>query len=254
MVFRGKEVLTDVRTGGHADIEVPAGCIAGKVHDRGNGLDAVEVDSSYAVPEGYAFRLVREYFAAHDDDSSVPVARMKGLLGWRMSTKYCCACGHPLEDDPKETALHCPHCGKTHYPRVEPCIITIVEKADQMLLLRHKLRNQDLWCCLAGFVEVGESLEHALRREILEETGLEVDNIRYMGSQSWPFPDQLMVAFYADYRSGELKVQEEEISEARWFPKDEIPISPEPGSISWKLIHHTFQEYGTGISKIHTCR
>ncbi len=240
LIFRGKEILTDTLTGNYADIKVPAECVVGQVSDKGNGLTAVEANAGYSAPEGYGFTLIREYFASHDDDASSIVARMKGLLGWKMSTRFCPVCGTALEDDTKETALRCPNCGKVHYPRVEPCIITIVEKDDKILLLRHKLRNQDLWCCLAGFIEVGESLEHGLRREIREETGLEVDNIRYMGSQSWPFPDQLMVAFYADWKSGEIKVQEDEISEARWFPKDQIPVSPQPGSISWKLIHYAF--------------
>lgn len=240
LVFRKKEVLTSVETGEYADMPVPAEQVAATVSDKSKAVSAVEVGEGFIVPQGFRFKLIREYFAEHDDDASVTVARMKGLLGWKMSTRFCCGCGSALEDDEKETALRCPVCGRTHYPRVEPCIITIVEKGNEMLLLRHKQRNQDMWCCLAGFVEVGESLEQGLRREILEETGLEVDNIRYMGSQSWPFPDQLMVAFYADYKRGELKVQEEEISQAKWFPKDEIPLSPQPGSISWKLIHYAF--------------
>jgi len=240
LIYRGRDVLVDAVTGEYTQLEMPSGDVRGKATDLTAGLAAVEVGDDFVAPEGTRFLLMREYFADRDDEAATPVARMKGLLNWRMSTKYCCNCGTELEEDAVETALKCPKCGRIHYPRVEPCVITIVEKDDQILLLRHTQRNQDLWCCLAGFIEVGESLEHGLKREILEETGLEVENIRYMGSQSWPFPDQLMVAFYATYKSGELKVQENEILEARWFPKDSIPVSPQPGSISWKLIHYAF--------------
>lgn len=240
LVFRGKEVLIDSRTGDWSDVEVPASVVAADVFDRGNGYAAAEVVPGAEIPDGHRFIPIREYFASHGDDASYVVARMKGLLSWKLSTRFCCTCGAELADSATETAMVCPGCGKVHYPRVEPCVITIVEKGDRILLLRHRQRNQDLWCCLAGFVEVGESLEHALKREIFEETGLEVDNIRYMGSQSWPFPDQLMFAFYAEWKSGEIRVQEDEISEARWFPRDCIPVSPQPGSISWKLIHYAF--------------
>ena len=163
---------------------------------------------------------------------------MKGYLNWRAAVRYCPTCGAPLEEHPVENARVCPKCGKVHYPRISPCVIAVICKGDEMLLLKHVQRNQDIWCCLAGFVETGESLEQALVREVREEVGLEIENIRYAGSQSWPFPDQLMVGFYADYKSGEIRLQPEEIAAAEWFRKDNLPVHPNPGSISWNLIHY----------------
>lgn len=183
---------------------------------------------------------LREFFAAGKEEDAALAARMKGLAGWLSENKFCCACGGRLQPHESEGALFCPSCGKVHYPRISPCVIAVIERGDEMLLLRHRLRNQDIFACLAGFVETGESLEDALRREVREEAGLEIKNIRYAGSQGWPFPDQLMCGFYAEYASGELKVQESEILEGRWFKRGEIPASPRRGSISYKLIHYEF--------------
>lgn len=190
--------------------------------------------------ESASFIPIRAYFASHPETRTGLASRLKALSSWRAGTKFCPVCGSRLVEHEEETAMVCPGCGATHYPRIEPCIIVLVLKGDEVLLLRHKHRNQDIYACLAGFVEAGETVEQALTREIREESGIEVDNIRYVGSQSWPFPDQLMLAYYADYKSGELKIQESEISEARWFPKDDIPAAPRPGSIAWRLIHFDF--------------
>ena len=133
--------------------------------------------------------------------------------------------------------MKCPNCGELLFPRIDPCIIVLVRKGDKILLARHTQRNQDIYACLAGYVEAGETIENAVRREIFEETGIKVKNIQYRGSQSWPFPRQLMLAFYADYESGEIKVQEEEIEDAKWFDINDLPATPAPGSIAYKLIH-----------------
>ena len=135
-----------------------------------------------------------------------------------------------------ENAQVCPACGRLHYPHIEPCIITLISRGEELLLLRNARDTQGIYACLAGFVEAGETLEQALRREVREETGLEVQNIRYVGSQSWPFPDQLMVAYYAEYKSGEIRIQESEIADARWFRRDALPPLPKPGSIARRLI------------------
>ena len=108
---------------------------------------------------------------------------------------------------------------------------------NEILLARHLQRNQDVYACIAGFMEAGETAEHAVRREILEETGISVKNIHYLGSQSWQFPDQLMLAFTAEYESGEINVQKEELIEAGWFDRNNCPATPQPGSIAYRLIH-----------------
>lgn len=231
-VFRGKEMITGLR-------EVPEGCKLVFEDTAAAAVGAIAGEDIF-IPAGTEWIQLREYFAVGEERDAALAARMKGLAGWLESTRYCCGCGAPLVPHAMECALVCTKCGRVHYPRISPCAIAVIERGDEMLLLRHRLRNQDIFACLAGFVETGESLEDALRREVREETGLEIRNIRYAGSQGWPFPDQLMVGFYAEYASGELKIQEDEILEGRWFRKGEIPPSPRRGSISYKLIHYEF--------------
>ena len=231
-VFRGKEMISGLDA-------VPEGC-ALVFEDTARGAVGAVAGDGFEAPEGAEWIQLREFFAVGEESDAALAARMKGLAGWLEANRFCCTCGAPLVPHATETALVCTKCGRVHYPRISPCVIAVIERGDEMLLLRHKLRNQDIFACLAGFVETGESLEEALRREVREEAGLEIRNIRYAGSQGWPFPDQLMVGFYAEYASGELKIQEDEILEGRWFKKGEIPASPRRGSISYKLIHYEF--------------
>ena len=121
-------------------------------------------------------------------------------------------------------------------------MIVLVEKGDSILLARHKQRNTDMFTCLAGYVEHGENLEQCVAREVLEEAGITITNIRYMGSQSWPFPDQLMVAFKADWQSGDLHPDDGEINELRWFKRDQLPVIPGKGSVAYNLITGSFRQ------------
>ncbi len=167
-------------------------------------------------------------------------ARAKGLLNFKNEKRFCSKCGGVLKDDPYYTALTCTECNKQYFPQLEPAIITLVSRGDEILLAQHKNRPDGVYSCLAGFVEMGETIENAVHREVFEETGIKVKNIRYVGSQSWPFPDQLMLAFRAEYKSGELKLQEEEISDAKWFKRDNLPKIPSPGSVAYNLINGEF--------------
>ena len=129
------------------------------------------------------------------------------------------------------------------YPRVQPCVITIITKGqDEVLLAKNVHNKSNMYGLIAGFVEVGETLEEAVQRETLEEVGLKLKNIRYMSSQPWPFPSNLMIAFQAEYDSGEIKLQEEEISDAKFFKFDQLPEIPFKGSIAHAMImqvmHH----------------
>ncbi|MBQ9630290.1 MAG: NAD(+) diphosphatase, partial [Treponema sp.] len=141
-----------------------------------------------------------------------------------------------LIDDKNLVARNCSSCKAQYFPRIEPCVIVLISKGDKILLARHKERNQNIYTCIAGFIELGESIEQAVLREIREELGIEIQNLRYVGSQGWPFPDQLMLAFRAEYKSGKIKVQEDELYEARWFLKSELPPFAKRGSIGYKLI------------------
>lgn len=183
---------------------------------------------------------LREYFASHGAEDNYQAARREALNRWNEQVRYCCACGGelPLVDvEGAEAQRVCGSCGKVHFPRIEPCVIVRIQREGKILLAKHVQRNTDIYACIAGFVEAGESAEHALQREIREEIGIEVKNIRYFGSQSWPFPDQLMLAFVADYAGGEIRIQKEELQEVGWFAPDDLPAHPRPGSISYELIH-----------------
>jgi NAD+ diphosphatase len=131
----------------------------------------------------------------------------------------------------------CPACSYHQYPRVQPCIITIITKGDNEVLLAKSVHNKsNMYGLIAGFVEVGETLEEAVQREAFEEVGLKLKNIRYMSSQPWPFPSNLMIAFHAEYDSGEIQLQVEEISEAQFFRFDQLPEIPFKGSIAHAMI------------------
>ena len=229
-IFQGRDVLLGASG-------IPEGCTS-VFEDTVSGAVGALAGEGFRQPEGTEWVQMREYFAAREGSDAALAARMKGLAGWLTENRFCGKCGHTLQPHPVETALCCPECGKLLFPRISPCIIAVIERGDEILLLRHRMRNQTIFACLAGFVETGESLEEALRREVREETGLEITNIRFAGSQSWPFPDQLMVGFYADYASGEVRIQESEILEAGWFHRNELPPCPSRGSISYKLIHN----------------
>lgn len=208
--------------------------------EESNNIEALGLNSTMELPEGYCWITLRSDFAASADPQHVMrLSRAKALLEWRSKTRYCGKCGRQLTDHATLTARQCPHCGNLIFPRIEPCIIVLVSRGDEILLARHVQRNQNIYACIAGFMEAGETAEQAVEREILEETGIRVRNIRYFGSQSWPFPSQLMLAFTAEYASGELKLQEDELSDAGWFRRDACPASPQPGSIAYRLIHNS---------------
>lgn len=160
-----------------------------------------------------------------------------GYINWHHSHRFCSRCGTALSDHLTENARICPSCGISVFPRLSPAIIVLVQKEGKILLARHAERNQDVFSCIAGYVEHGESLEECVSREVFEETGLKIHNIRYAGSQSWPYPDQYMIAFYADWKSGEICVDPKEILEARWFDRDSLPNYPMPGTVAWRLIN-----------------
>lgn len=168
---------------------------------------------------------------------AAPASRALGLGNWHKETRFCLRCGGALNDHEKENARHCPACGNLLFPRLSPAIITLVRKGGEILLAKHSNRNTAVWACIAGYLEHGESLEDCVAREVKEETGLTVANIRYAGSQSWPFPDQFMIAFFAEWVSGDIVVDPSEIAEARWFSRDSLPATPPPGTVAWGLIN-----------------
>lgn len=171
-------------------------------------------------------------------------ARAHGFLRLRQTYIHCPKCGAKLTAHGTLAAKVCPACGRLDFPRIEPAIIVLVTRGDEILLVKSKTVPNPRFSCIAGFVEHGESIEQTVEREVREEAGIEIKNIRYAGSQPWPFPDQLMLAFTAEYKSGQIKIQEEEIEEAAWFKRTELPRIYDPGSVAYNLIMGKFPAQG----------
>ena len=141
---------------------------------------------------------------------------------WYISHRFCGRCGAKTRLDEKDMMLKCPECGQNHYPRIAPAIIVAIRNDDELLMAKHSYHDNIRYALIAGFVEPGEAIEEAVHREVLEEVGIKIKNLKYMKSQSWPFPNSLMLAFTAEYESGDIKVDGDEILKAKWFKKDEI--------------------------------
>ena len=157
------------------------------------------------------------------------------LLYWDRNTRFCGVCGTPMEMD-TDISKRCSNCGKTVWPQLATAIIVLINRGDDLLLVHARNFKTDFYGCIAGFVETGESLEEAVRREVMEETQLKIKNLRYFKSQPWPYPCGLMVGFFAEYESGELKLQDEELSRGGWFNKNSLPTIPEKLSLARMLI------------------
>lgn len=157
--------------------------------------------------------------------------------------RFCGQCGSTMQQIDWEMAMQCTRCQHRCYPRISPCIIVSIRHNDKILLAQGKpQRSRQMFSTLAGFVESGEKLEQAVHREVFEEVGIQIKNLRYFSSQPWPFPHSLMVGFLADFDSGEIAVDGKEILEAHWFGENELPNIPPKLSIAGQLIQHTLEE------------
>jgi NAD+ diphosphatase len=165
-------------------------------------------------------------------------ARAVLVRDWYMSHRFCGRCGCRNVVDDKDMMMKCPECGQVHYSRISPAIIVAISNDDKLLMARHSYHKSINYALIAGFVEAGESIEEAVVREVHEEVGINIKNVKYMRSQSWPFPNSLMLGFTADYDSGEIKVDGDEILKAKWFTKDEIEMYDSDISISAWLIEN----------------
>ncbi len=170
------------------------------------------------------------------------VGRAMHTCDWLTTSRFCGRCGTATVRVPTERSMSCPKCGLHVYPRISPAIITLVRKGDLALLASNAKFPGAFYSTLAGFAEIGESLEETLVREVQEEVGVTVTNVRYFGSQPWPFPNSLMIAFTAEWASGDIAVDRAEIEDAKWFEADALPMIPPPLSIARRLIDAWVEE------------
>ena len=191
------------------------------------------------IPDGFHLVPIRELIMRWSKTEFEQASRAKQLLEWRNNHRYCSRCGSATQPHDTQLAMVCQSCHYYQYPRVQPCIITIIRRGDEILLAKSVHAKNDMYGLIAGFVEVGETLEHAVARETLEEIGIRLKNIQYLSSQPWPFPSNLMIAFSAEYESGELNLQEDEIADAGFYAIDALPVIPIQGSIAHQMIMDT---------------
>ncbi len=195
------------------------------------------IEDESRIPEGYVWRSLRSLLPELDEPLLGVAARAVQVAEWARTHRFCGACGSGTARLDHERCFKCTNCGHMAYPRISPAMMVLIRKGDSVLLALHTQSPAKRFVPLAGFLEAGESVEEAVHREVFEEVGLRVQNLRYFGSQSWPFPHSLMIAFTADYLDGEIRTDPNEILEARWFgPDDEWPERVPHTSVSSVLV------------------
>jgi len=243
-IFRGNEMLVDARSEG---LELPDASVCARMGlgkerlqplwlDAGCSDHACHVAPDAPPPPGFEFRALRSLLARLDEKAAL-ASRAFQIAEWARTHRYCGVCAAAMVQSATELCFRCPSCGFSAYPRISPAMMVLIRDGDRILLASHSTYATARYTALAGFVEAGENLEDAIHREVWEEVGLKVKDIRYFGSQSWPFPHSLMVAYTAEYAGGELRIQAEEINDARWFgPGDALPELPHTDSIAGRLV------------------
>ena len=241
LVFRGGEVLC---AGGAEALELPRWGDLELPADRGRyafGLDGAPVFLTEAepgsIPDGFAFAGAGSLRYALPRHAAWAVGVGASLMRWYRQNALCGACGARMTDSERERARVCPGCGAVVYPRINPAVIAAVTDGDRLLLTRYLGRPFKSYALVAGFNEIGESIEDTVRREVREETGVGVKNLRFYRSQPWVFTDSLLMGFFADLDgSGEIRIEEDELAEAGWFDRSELPADHSPISLTGEMI------------------
>lgn len=203
-----------------------------------------EAPKGTEAPNGYGFLPLRPLYDRLDEDLFHLAGRALQILNWDDTHRFCGRCGTTLTLADRDRAKVCPNCGLSHYPRLSPAVITAILKEGKILLAHAPHFPDNMYGLIAGFAEPGETLEDCVRRETMEEVGIQLGEIRYFGSQQWPFPNSLMIGFVAEYAGGEITVDGEEIEHADWFGPGELPNIPPKVSIARKIIDWYTEEYG----------
>ena len=202
---------------------------------QGQPCYALDVETMPAGVAGESLG-VRALYGAAGAAAFALAGRATQLLDWQKNHRYCGRCATPTAKKASEFAMECPACGHLAYPRMSPAVMVLVQRGNDLLLARSPHFRPGIFSALAGFVEVGETLEQCAVREVREEVGIEIANLRYFRSQPWPFPNSLMIAFFADYAGGEITPDPAEIEAAAWFPRSALPPLPDQASIARHLI------------------
>lgn len=200
--------------------------------------------SCFAAEAAYEFKLSKDFNLISlrstgellDEQLFLISGRASQILNWDKSHRFCGKCGSKTENKKDEMAKICPNCNNIMYPVICPAIIVAITKGNKILLAHNKRFKNNMYSLIAGFVEAGEDLNSTVKREIFEEVGIKVKNIEYYKSSPWPFPNSLMIGFFAEYESGEVAVDGNEIDSANWFTKDDLPALPKKFTIARKLI------------------
>ncbi|KAA0693549.1 NAD(+) diphosphatase [Halopseudomonas laoshanensis] len=200
---------------------------------------------------GLSWHGLRTLIGQVDDDVYRLLGLAQQLEAWYDSHRFCGRCGATMQPRGEERAMECSACDLRQYPKLAPCIIVLITRGDEVLLARSPHFRPGFFSTLAGFIEPGESVEECLHREVMEEVGVEVDQLEYLGSQNWPFPNSLMMGFHARYVSGDIVPQPGEIEEAGWWYVDDLPGIPPPGSISrWLIDCHLARRRGQPLPPV----
>ena len=190
----------------------------------------------------YSRISLRAFYLQAQDISRQMAAHARGVMDLHINFLFCGKCAAPTIPDQGEHARICPSCDLHFYPRVSPAVIMAVTREDEILLARGvNFPDTNMFSVLAGFVSPAETLEACVKREVFEETRIEVKNLRYVKSQPWPFPDSLMIGFTAEYAAGDIVIDPKEILEARWFRADNLPKTPASFSLAGQLINDFIQ-------------
>lgn len=197
---------------------------------------AAEVEAGQPEIEGYDWVSLRHFVSVPDETYFALAGRGLQIVEWYRTHRYCGQCGDEMVDHLTDRARYCEDCDRSYFPRLSPCVIVLITRGEE-LLLAHGARHKDgMYSTLAGFIEPGETAEQAVHREVKEEVGISVQNLRYEGSQPWPFPHQLMLGFLAEYKSGDIRLDDDEISDAQWWHYRELPDHPPETTIAGRLI------------------
>lgn len=210
----------------------------------GVGLIVSELASDDHNLDGFELQDFRQYYKIASEEEFMLAGYAVQIYQWRKNFKFCGTCGSKMEKHSTERAMQCPNCNHLSFPRISPAVIVAVKKNNKLLLAHNSKFREGLYSVIAGYIEPGETPEEAAKREVKEEVGVDIKNLKYIKSQSWPFPDSLMLGYTAEYESGGIQPDNHEIDDAGWYTVEEFKNVIIPGyhAIARWLIDELFPE------------